>query len=396
MNTDLSRSMAMNDVPEGFDPSDEPLPFLSNFQDVFLSMGVIILLVGVGIFGGLTVSNSGADERGLALITAAVCAGILVLVWFLSEVLVRKRRRILPGIVLSGVYLAMVLAVFGLLYGVLFGESLVEELEAIDFQQAFADVEATGEPTVAQVRAAVNGAAAALPATAKGFVLGIAGLAVVAAFAYYRRFRLPFASGLVGIAAIGAILTPTFLFAPFEFFQYSPSIQFLSGLALLFAGVSYDMKDPERLTRFSGNGFWLNLFAAPLILSGALTIAKIGPAINVDAIVAGDFDQFKNPFSVTQSVVTLMIIGVFAVISLLLNRRALVVSGLVSAGIAIGVIVKSTGVGAAGVAATTLVLLGALVLLLGIGWHGARRVLLAFVPSGGFFGRMFPRNEADG
>ena len=88
-------------------------------------------------------------------------------------------------------------------------------------------------------------------------------------------------------------------------------------------------------------------------------------------------------------------IGVFALVSLLINRRALIVSGLLTAGVSIGVIVNSAGLGAGAVIAVTLLTLGGIVVLLGAAWNPVRGLLLAPFPSEGPLARIFPPANAN-
>ncbi|MEP3073981.1 MAG: hypothetical protein ABJQ26_14410, partial [Maricaulis sp.] len=90
------------------------------------------------------------------------------------------------------------------------------------------------------------------------------------------------------------------------------------------------------------------------------------------------------------AVTALVVIGLFALVSLLINRRALIVSGLVTAGVSIGVIVNSTDLGAGVVVAVTLLVLGGIVVLLGAAWNPVRRILLLPIPQDGPLGRIFP------
>lgn len=83
-------------------------------------------------------------------------------------------------------------------------------------------------------------------------------------------------------------------------------------------------------------------------------------------------------------------IGVFAIVSLLINRRALIVAGLITAGVAIGVLVNQAGLGQAAVIAVTLLLLGGVVVLLGAAWTPVRRVLTAPFPNSGPLARIIP------
>lgn len=377
-------------------PEDEPLPFLSNFQDIFLTLGLIIFLVGVGILSGQVADSAMGGSTSAAVIFSGIFIAILVLVLLLSEVVVRGRRRILPGIVLCLVFLGLSFALFVNIYGAAFGENAIEQIE--DAQWEFEDTVDGGEiePSHETFRSLANSVRDALPWTAKAFVLGAPFFMLGAALFYYRRYRLPFASAMVGLSVVTVVACVIFFLFPYDTIRFSPLVGFVSGLLLLFAGVSYDMRDPERVTRWSGNGFWLHFVAAPLLLSSALGITSQGIGYDFPAMAEGNFEMFENQFSVQQSVVTLIVIGIFAIISLLLNRRALVVAGLVSAGVAIGVIVNATGMNTAGVAAVTMIALGGGILLLGLGWNGARKILLALVPSSGPWGRIFPRENVDG
>ena len=375
-------------------PEDEPLPFLSNFQDIFLTVGIIILLVGVGILSARIGEDLARGADSPMLVLAGISAAVLGLVWALSEIIVRKRRRILPGIVLCIAFLSLFFSVFVNLYGFAFGEDAMDRLDNVEWTEP--DIEEPDQVTHEMLRATAAAARDVLPWPVKGFILLTPAMMFCAAFVYYRRFRLPFSSAMVGLAAVWVVLALIFFAFPYDTIRFSPTLGFLSGLALLVAGVSYDMRDPERVTRWSGNGFWLHFVAAPLVLGGALAIVRMGPVFDIPQMAEGDIDFWTNQFNVAQSVVTLVVIGVFALISLLLNRRALVVAGLLSAGIAIGVIVRASGLGGAEVAAVTLILLGGGILLLGLGWNSARAALLAFVPSTGFWGRIFPRQNVDG
>ena len=94
--------------------------------------------------------------------------------------------------------------------------------------------------------------------------------------------------------------------------------------------------------------------------------------------------------AISVAATALAVIGVFALVSLLINRRALIVSGILTAGISIGVLVNETGLGGGAVAAITLLMLGAIVVVLGAAWNPVRAVLLAPFPNSGPLARLFP------
>ena len=94
--------------------------------------------------------------------------------------------------------------------------------------------------------------------------------------------------------------------------------------------------------------------------------------------------------SATQAGATLIAVILLGLISLLINRRALIVSALLTTGVAIGVLLNAVGLGAGALAAATLITLGAFVLILGASWHVVRRALLGWVKPEGAWARVFP------
>ena len=72
-------------------------------------------------------------------------------------------------------------------------------------------------------------------------------------------------------------------------------------------------------------------------------------------------------------------LSVLALVALVVDRRAILVSGLSYAGFAFGSLVVKAGL-SDGVVPLTMLVLGALVLLLSAGWHVLRRTLLSLLP----------------
>ena len=382
--------------PQRTRASDEPLPFLSNFQDWFLSIGVIVFLTGLCVMAGSVLAGTDLGARGTAWAVAGAALLVLFVVAGLSVILVRRRRRVLPGIVLCLAFLGAATIAFGGAYGGLVNVDAFDGDTWSGLEDVFADAEGEAVPTEALLRRTARAAVSAVPTPALILLVGLPLTGLLAALFYYRAFRLPFSSAMVAVSGLTVLWVIAFLALPYDVVRLTPLLTLLFGLALLAGGVAYDARDPTRVTRWSGNGFWLHFFAAPVVLWGALAVVRHGATYDVVGMANGDLEAWEGAFSVAQSVVTLLVIAGFALLSLLLNRRALVVSGLISAGTAIGVLLYQTGLGAGGVAAGTLILLGGGVLLLGIGWHGARMALLAPVPASGAWGWVFPRTDADG
>jgi len=372
-------------------PSDEMLPFLNNFHDIFTTIGVLILLGGLMVGTGQLMSGLGLEEGSLRwqMALMGLITGFAMIVWFLSALLVGHQRRILPGIVLCGAFSAAATVVLVwayaqfLIHGVGVGEGF--------FENRFA-----GLDDAEFSRETFNLALAEIPWSLRllPVVIGLSALIPVSMF--YFSFRLPFAGGLVGVAlAVLASLT-LLTIDPYTAGVYAPAINVAIGGSLLLAGIIFDARDPGRTTRLSGTAFWLHFFAAPIVLTSVLNVVQIGWTFDeadftnpeqMNLLLAMGAD---NENAAQLAVVALIVIALFALVSLLINRRALIVSGLLTAGISIGVIVNGSGLGAGAVVAVTLLLLGGVVVLLGAAWNPVRRILLAPVPGSGPLARIFP------
>ncbi len=350
-------------------PGEEDLRFIRNFHDVFLAIGIALFAIGLAVGIGAFTATAGNAVQGVAM-SGGLCLGAAALMWGLGELFARRRRLFLPAI---AIVCAMTLfAVFGvaLVYaGVLMGR---------DFEFDFS-----------------NGAP---PELRLGFLLAAA-CAFIAPAAFYARFRLPFSIGMAGGGVAFFVIVAALLFAFQTAIELLPALYLVLGLLLFAAGVAFDACDPARVSRYSDNGFWLHFAAAPLILGGAFGLigqafgasgpAAMGGAGHLLTAVAGDAG---NP--VGQSFVTLFVVFALGFVSLLINRRVLIVSALLTTGVAIGVILNEFGLGAGALAASVLIVLGGFVLILGAGWHGVRRALLGWVKPDGVWARIFPPESA--
>ena len=100
------------------------------------------------------------------------------------------------------------------------------------------------------------------------------------------------------------------------------------------------------------------------------------------------------PAGAADASVMLVVLIIFALISLMLNRRALIVSGLLSFATALWVLVDKVGGGGLNTLMLTALIVGGAIVLLGGGWRTARRFVLQLVPSTGMSGRIFPPEPA--
>jgi len=216
-------------------PDNESFRLLTGFNDIFVALACILLLVAVG---------SLAPDRFAWL-------GVAAAAWGLAEYFTRQRRMALPSIVLL---LAFAGGIFAFALGwVAFG---------------LGDMRATSGEAGVPAGLALAGAAA-----------------VAAAAAHWWRFRVPItlAAGAAGLAAVAlglaaawagpSVLLPTML---------------LVGLGIFVAAMRYDMADRARITRDTDIAFWLHLLAAPLIVHPifALTgLSDAGAGFGATAIV---------------------------------------------------------------------------------------------------------------
>ncbi len=205
---------------------DEPFEFFRGFSEIFISIGLVILLSGV--------TAMLAWFGGFALLTAVplMTAGIA---WWWAGYFTLKRRMTLPSMVLATSYgIGIVIFAFTLL-----GQGGMEE------------------------RAVAIG----------GFGLAAAGMVL-----WYRRFKLPFAAFLTGGFVLAAIYALTAsaanvagLFVGDRFdvlFDLRESPAFATatlvfGIGAFLAGMWFDTRDPHRLGRHAATAFWCHLLAAP-------------------------------------------------------------------------------------------------------------------------------------
>ena len=302
---------------------DERFRFLRGFNDVFLTLGVLLV---TGAF--LTQWSPYTRTGGGVLL-----AGALTL-WLISEVLVGRYKAVLPG-------MAAVLGI-GVLVSLAVGQwALVS---------SFGDPPARGAkllPLIDQW--------AGLPFSIWLQSVGAGGLAILL---YYIRFRLPFA-----LLPLGLGVMATVLFAILNQFGLSMaplvinSAALLMGLATFALAMWYDGSDPERLTRRSDCGFWLHLAAEPFIVHPVISLLASHPG--------------------SGSAVTFALVAVMGIVALAIDRRALLVSSLSYLGIAVGYLVRTAADAVGGGLTATLAILGAFVIIMGLGWHPLRRLVLA-------------------
>ncbi|MEM9705823.1 MAG: hypothetical protein AAF850_07070 [Pseudomonadota bacterium] len=348
---------------------EENVRFIRNFHDIFLSLGLAILISGVALtsflIGGEAIlamfnGSLGTATQGSLRLVAGIAAANALVAWLLAEVFARSRRLFLPAIV---TYIAFT-TFFSIAVTVLYASTI----DIQNFSSFFGN-EGPGSTSLFE----------------EFLVFGtiMYGAAAFASLLYYARTKLALSFAIGAASFFSAIVSMVSKSAPGLLITNSVLIQILSGVFLFLLGIYFDARDPMRRTRFADNGFWLHFFAAPTIFYAVLMYVTSGAAV----LTGGFSSNIQGP---PVAVATLMLVFVFALISVLINRRAFLVSGLLAAIIAVGVLFNSAGLGAAWTAAGTLLTLGIAMVVLGGAWSSIRRVVVSPFPKTGFWARIIP------
>ncbi|WP_029351725.1 hypothetical protein [Bosea sp. 117] len=299
---------------------DERLRFISGFGDIFVTLGLALFLGALAYFA--------------RVLGAAGMAGVLVLAsWLLAEFFTRRQRMALPSIVLLVVFCVSVFV------------ALANALAGTDELVVVRNLVSGGGHPVA---------------------VALAGLVTVGAAAlHYWRFRVPITPAAGAAALVATALGVTGALVPGVLSVALNPLLVACGLAVFALAMRFDLSDPARETRRTDIAFWLHLLAAPLIVHPLLS----GFAADVRSGGTGAAWPILGTF---------VVLGLIAV---LIDRRALLVSGLIYAGIAFGSLIRDAGLSGTTTPLTVLAL-GAFVLLLSAAWHPLRRAILSVLPSG--------------
>lgn len=283
----------------------------------------IFVTIGLGLFlGALNYLSGNFVGNAGSNIAVAVSS------WLLAEYFTRKAHMALPSIVLLVVY------TFSIFLAVAWAFNARGQIVAYGF-----------------------GAHEGWPS----FVAGLA--AASAAALHYWRFRVPITIAAGTAALVASLVGLFFALAPDLAEKAVRPLLLACGIAVFGLAMRFDLRDPLRQTRRTDIAFWLHMLAAPLI---------VHPLVSG---LMGDEDMGLAS--------ALSVLGIFAaltLVALVVDRRAILVSALSYAGFAFGSLVAKAGLTDSTVPFTLLVL-GALVLLLSAGWHSLRRALLPLLPA---------------
>lgn len=310
--------------PEAAQPSaeDEAIRLVTGFNDIFVTLAILLVLVPAGlIVGGIAVA---------------------ALSWGLAEIFTRKRRMALPSIVLS----------------LFFGISV----------------------TTACARIIVG---PAHPYT--GILLVVAPLVgAAAAYGHWRRFLVPIDIACIAGAVSAAILVvlTQILFGPSanpgDVIRTLPLLILACGLGCFAIAMVWDRRDPERLTISADVAFWLHLLSAPLI------VHPIFMMLGMLGTRDPGFTHYAEPHlhggaSPGTAVAAVLVYAILGTIAVIIDRRALLVSGIGYLLAAMAVLLRTTG-SIQTVTGYSAILIGILLLTLSVWWNPLRRRIADVLP----------------
>lgn len=307
---------------------DEPFEFFRGFAEIFIAIGLLILLGGIalllGVIGGIT-------------ILIAIPAIMAAIAWWLATYFTLKRRMNLPSMVLVSAYA-------GGIY-----------VSALTF---------LGQTGI----------------SLKGVALVAALVAMAAVALWFRRFKLPFAMfvfGIFGLLATYALFTRySGGMGNFDTIEgwarsFVPRLDLtlaslVFGIAAFAGAMWFDLRDRYRIGRYAATAFWLHLLAGAALVN----------------TIAGNL--YRNGGS-AGILPTVMALCLFALVALVIDRRSMLTAG--TAYIAAVIYWAVTGDGRASLRdwALILILLGLFFTLLGTWWVPLRGALMHALP--GFPGK---------
>ena len=342
----------VRELPRG---SEEDFRLINSFNDIFVSIGIVILLLAVGAIGqalagvvapvpsgnffDLYTSEAPHTQADMdAWATASnlndafqTCfAGLLVTLaaWPLAEFFTKRRRMALPSILLL---LAFVGGVFAAVLGA--------EMAMV----------AGASMDVSPIYVAIAALCAAL-----------------GAFLHWRRFMVPItmAAGSAGVAVTVIALILSAIGTANANETTVLALVCAAGLAVFAFAMRWDVSDRERITRRSDVAFWLHLLAAPMIAH---------PIFALLGVTEGD------NLGVGAAVGVLAVYVSFGLIALAIDRRALLVSALAYVLFALTFLFREFGAVELNFALTALVI-GSALLSLSAFWQPIRRSVVSVLP----------------
>jgi hypothetical protein len=306
---------------------EEHFRLITGFNDIFVSIAAVILLVALAWIGnsfGPRIEYDGPSPIGGLLVAGAA--------WGLAEFFTRKRRMALPSILLLLAFIAGVAEFVGVSLFLAIGEDALSGNERL---------------------AALIAAAAAA-------------LAAGAAYLHWRRFRVPITVAAGAAAVVGVVLALiAYAVGDTERLEnIMLGCGLVAGIGVFLVAMRWDGSDPRRETRRSDVAFWLHLLAAPLIVHPIFALLGLN----------------DGNATVGEALVVVLVYVLLGLTALAIDRRALLVSALAYVLWALSDLFERFGAVELNVALTAFII-GSALLLLSAFWHNARKAVVRPLPA---------------
>jgi hypothetical protein len=308
--TDASSPSLTNAPEDTIDSSEEPLKFIRSFGDIFITIGILFMTITLMIMSFPSV------------IYIAIIAGYILL----SEWLVRKRKLVLPGMMLLTSILWFILTILPY---------------SNKSSTTIGSIYSWGFNASGMLQSASNTAVWAFSACA------------ITGFLYFLRYRLPFSMMAIAFNIGAAFLTwlkPE---------NYSLTL-WIMGITTFTIAMVFDSRDPRRQTYLADAGFWLHLLAAPALTHGFLFYLSSNTNLAAQSI------QF----------IALIVYGLLILVALLVDRRAILLASVIYFFFMLSNVV-SVGVSFSYI--NLFLLIGISIVLLGGFWYSLRNTLFGWL-----------------
>lgn len=298
---------------------EEQFRLLTGFNDIFVAIAIILVLVGTFYVG---IRLAGITGAGLAESATA---------WGLALHFTARRRMALPSIIL----------VFGFLFGL-----------------GYAVIGAFGGELPWWLR--FRGHATLPPNGLSQIVaLAVAAALVLGAWIHWRRFKVPITIACMTAAALFVTAFVIEMLIPTAG-AFTNTLTLVAGLATFAYAMRWDLNDPTRTTRRADVAFWLHLLAAPLIVQ---------PIFAVLHVLGGIMPPVDTELERGAIAIALYFLLIF--VALITDRRAILASALIYIVAALDGVFRAAGVLSPSLAVIGLAI-GAGLLLLSAFWNQSR------------------------
>ncbi len=163
-------------------------------------------------------------------------------------------------------------------------------------------------------------------------------------------------------AVVGAVVTLVLTVVP-DASRWTTAITAVAGVVVFALALRWDAADPLRQTRKSDVAFWLHLLAAPLLVRA----------------VFGALGVSQGETTLGGALVVVALYVIIALVSLAIDRRALMVAALGYVLFTFSALLNQYGVVSLGFVITALAM-GSALLLLSAFWHRSRALVLNCLP----------------